>query len=75
MMTVQPYQYDPHCNHICITFIHCVQLALYVDGRGASIDTQILKHPHILLEHLAALENKINPDIGTLKKERGDIFS
>ena len=35
----------------------------------------MLKTPHDLLFHLADLENGRNPDIGTLKKDRGDIFS
>ena len=33
----------------------------------------MLKTPHDLLFHLVALDNGINPDIGTLKKEKGDI--
>ena len=53
----------------------CVKLPLYLDGMDASIDTQILKTPHHLLVYLAALENGRKTDIGTLKKDRGDIFS
>ena len=34
-----------------------------------------MKKPHDLLSHLVALENGINLDIGTFKKEKGDIFS
>ena len=30
--------------------------------------------PPLFLAHLEALENERNPDIGTLKKETGDIF-
>ena len=48
-----------------------VQLPIDLDGIDASIDTQILKSPHTLLVQLADLENGRNPDIGTLKKERG----
>ena len=53
----------------------CVKLLLDVDGIGDIINTQILKTPHDLLIHLAALENGINPEIGTLKKEKREIFS
>ena len=35
----------------------------------------MLGTPNILLVHLEALENGINTDIGTLNKERGEIFS
>ena len=35
----------------------------------------MLKTPHDLLLQLADLENQRNPEIGTLKKEEGDIFS
>ena len=53
----------------------CVKLPLYVYGIDDSIETKILKTPHILLVHLAALESGRNTDIGTLNKDRGDIFS
>ena len=53
----------------------CIQLPLYVDGIDTRIDIQILKPPHIILVHLAALDNEINTGIETLKKDRGDIFS
>ena len=49
------------------------QLPLDVDGIDASIDTQMLKKN--LLVQLVALDNGIKPDIGTLKKDRSDIFS
>ena len=75
MMTVHPEQDDPNCKHSRMTCGGCVQLPLYVDGIDARIDTQILKIPHYIIVHLAALENGINPDIGTLKKDRDDIFS
>ena len=52
-----------------------VQLPLYVEGIDSSINTNIMKNPHILLFHLAALENGRKSDIFTLKKERGGIFS
>ena len=75
MMTVHTDQADPKCNHSCMTCRACIKLPLYVDGIDSSIDTQILEKYHILLVHLAALDNGRNPDIGTLKKDRGDIFS
>ena len=52
-----------------------VKLPLYLDGIYDSIDTKILKPPHILLVHLEYLYNGRKQDIGTLNKERGDIFS
>ena len=75
MMTVHPYQADPNFDYSCMTCRACVQLPLDVDGIDASIDTQILKPPHILLVHLAALDNDRKPGIGALKKDRGEIFS
>ena len=53
----------------------CVKLPLDVYWIYASIDTQIIKTPHDILVHFAALDNYRKPDIGTLKKEMGDIFS
>ena len=52
-----------------------VQLPLDLDGIDSSIDTQMLKNPHNILFHLADLDNGRKPDIGTLKKDNGDIFS
>ena len=74
-MTIHPDQSDLKFNPGCMTCRSCIQLPLDVDGIGARIYTQMMKTPHILLVHLAYLENRRNPDIGTLKKERGDIFS
>ena len=75
MLMVRPDQDDPNCKHIRMTCSACVQLPSDVDGVDSSNDTQMLKPPHIIIFHLAALENGINPDIFTLKKEKGDIFS
>ena len=58
-----------------MTYRPCVQLPLDVDGIDARIDTQTMKTPHGLLVKLAALENLRKPDIGTLKKKRGGVFS
>ena len=74
-MTVHPDQADPNCKHGRMTSRACFQLPLGVDGIDASIDTQILKTPHDLLVHLSELDNGRKSDIGTLKKDRGDIFS
>ena len=52
----------------------CVQLPLDTDGIYARIDIKILKITSDLLFHLTALDNRSNPDIGTLNKERGGIF-
>ena len=46
-----------------------------VDGIYASIDTHMLNPTRILLVNLADLDNGRKPDIGTPKKDRGDIFS
>ena len=51
-----------------------LQLPLDEDGINSSIDTQILKKRNILV-HLVALENGKKTYIGTLNKDRGDIFS
>ena len=75
MMAVHPYQADPKFKQIRMSCRACVQLLLDVDEIDASINNQILKTPHDLLFHLAALGNGRNPEIGTLKKEKGDIFS
>ena len=75
MMTFHPDQADPKCNYSCITCRACVQLPLDLDDIDSRIDTQMLKTPHDCLVHLAALDNVIKPDIGTLKKDTSDIFS
>ena len=74
MVTFHPDQADPNYNYSCMTFRDCIKLTLDVDGKDASIDTHRLEKPHILLVHLVALDNGRNSDIGTLKKDRGDIF-
>ena len=75
MMTVHPEKSDPNCNHSHMTCRACVELPLDVNEIDYRIDTRISNPLHILLLHLVALENGRKPDIGTLKKERGDIFS
>ena len=72
MITVHPYQADTNCKHSRMTCRACVQLLLDVYRIDASINTQMLKNPCDLLVHLADLDNGRNPDIGTLKKEKGD---
>ena len=74
-MLVHPYQLDPKFKHIHMNCKACVRLPLYVDGIYHSIITQVLKTSHIILVHLEALDNMRNPDIFTLNKERGYIFS
>ena len=46
-----------------------------VDGVDASINTQMIEKTHDILFHLAYLDNGREPDIRTLDKEKGDIFS
>ena len=74
MMMFHPDQADTNCKHIQMTCKAFSQLPLDVDGIYDRIDTQMIKTPHILLLLLAALGNRIKPDIGKLKKERGYIF-
>ena len=52
-----------------------VQLPLDIYGIDNITDTLMLKILHILLDHLEALYNRLNLDIFTLKKYRGDVFS
>ena len=75
MMTVHPYQADPKYKHSQINWRACVQLSIDVDGIYAIINTQILKTPHDILFHLEAYENGRKPEIGTLNKKKGYIFS
>ena len=74
-MKVHPEQAYPNYKHSCMTWRDYVQLPLYVDEIDAIINTQVMKNPNDILFHLVALYNGINLDIGTLKKEKGDIFS
>ena len=57
-----------------MTFRARVKPLLDVDGIDASIDIQMMKNPHIIIDHLADLEYGRNPYISTLKKDSGDIF-
>ena len=75
MIMVHPEQDDPNCKHGCMTCRSCIQLPLYLNWVDDSINTQTLETSHDLLSHLAALDNGRNPEIGTLKKEKGDISS
>ena len=51
-----------------------VQSPLDINGIDARIDTKMLKTPRDILLDLADLYYGRKPDIGTLKKDRGDIF-
>ena len=51
----------------------CIKLPLDVYGIDASIDSNMQKTPFLSI-HLAPWANGRKPDIGTLKKDRGDIF-
>ena len=75
MMMVRPDQADPNWNNSRMNWRACVQLPLYVDGIYSIIDIQMIKTPHDMIVHLADLYNGRNPDIVTLKKDKGDIFS
>ena len=71
---VNPYQAGPNFKHIRITCRACIQLPLDVDGIDSRICDQMLNPPHYLLVHLVDLDNGRNTDIGTLMKDRGDLF-
>ena len=58
-----------------MTCSSCTQLPLHVDGTDARIYTQMLNPHSIILVQLVDLDNRRNPDIVTLKKESGDLFS
>ena len=73
-MMVCPNQADTKFNYSRMACRACVQLPLVVDGIYSRIDSQILLKC-ILIVHLAALDNRRKPDIGTLTKDRGEIFS
>ena len=73
-MTAHPDQADPKFKHNPMTLRECAQFQLYADGIDAIIDNKMLKTLHIIIFHLAALENGRNPDISTLKEDRGELF-
>ena len=75
IITVDPDQADPNCKHSRMNCRACVQLPLGLYGINSIINTQIMKTSHDLLSHLADLEDRINPDIVTLKKKKGDTLS
>ena len=75
MMTVHLYQSDTNCKYSCTTCRDFIQLPLDGYGIYAIIDNQILKTTHDFLVHLTASDNGEKLDIGTFKKDRGDIFS
>ena len=72
---VHPDHADPKFNYSRMTCRACIQLPLDIGGIDASMYTEMIRNPHILLVNLASLYNERNPDIGTLKKDRGGIFS
>ena len=74
-MMVHPDETSPNFSPICMDCRACIQLPLDVYGIDATIYIQMLNTLHILLVQLAYLENGRDPDIGTLKKNKRDIFS
>ena len=56
MMKIHPYQTHTKYKHSHMNFWACVQLLLYVDGIDYIIDNKIMKTPHDMLVHFAALE-------------------
>ena len=73
-MTVKPGQTDPKFNHSRMNCRDFIWVPLDIYGIYASIDNQMLKTPHNILVHLAALDNGRNSDIGKLKN-RGVTYS
>ena len=74
-MTVHTEQAEPNYKHRCMTCRACVKLLVDAYGIDSSINVQMLKTPNDLLVRLVDLGYGINPEIGTLRKEKGDIFS
>ena len=74
MITVHPDQNDPKYKHNHMTYRARVKTPLYVNGVYDRIETHMLKHPHNMLVHLAALYYGINKDIVTLNKERRGAY-
>ena len=70
-MMVPSGQDGPKFKCIHMTCRDCVQLPLDVDGIDSSIDTQMLKTPHVLLFQFASIYYGGNTYIGTLKKDGG----
>ena len=62
------------CKYIHMNGRACVQIILDANGKDTNIYSKILNAYHNLLVNLAALENGINTDIGTLKRDRGCVF-
>ena len=58
-----------------MTCRECVQLPPYVNGVDYIIDKQSLETTNDLLVQFSDLENGRRKEIGTLNKDRGDIFS
>ena len=56
-----------------MTFSASFQISLHVDWVDASIDNKILKNPHIILFHFAALEKGRKQDIIIFTKDRGEF--
>ena len=75
MMNVHPDQDDTKYKNSCMAYRACFQLPLDSDGIDFIMNTQMLNNPNGILVHLEELYNRRKLDIGTLKKERGDIFS
>ena len=75
MVTLHPDSADLNCKHSRLTYRACNQLPLDLDEIDASIDKKILKTLHDLLVNLEALDIGRKPDIDSIKKDRGEIFS
>ena len=67
-------QADPKYKHSSMNCRSCVQLLLDVYGIDAIIENQMLKDPNYILVQFEYLGYGRNPDINTLKKEKGGIF-
>ena len=70
-----PYQDDPKCEYSCVTYRAYVQSPLDTNGINASIYNQMLNNANVILVHLLALGYGRKPDICTLKKYKGCVFS
>ena len=74
-MLVHPDQADPNWKHSFMTYRDCGEPPLDTNGIDDRINNQMMKTADDILVHLTALENIRNPEIGTPKREKGDIFS
>ena len=75
IIMVSPDQEYPKNKYIHMYGRKYLQPPLYTVGIDDIINNQIINTHHEILVHLADLSKKRKPEIGNIKKERGDVFS